>query len=847
MSGGSAKVTFSQETISAIIPSLGSVSIGTVINADWGPINPELIASQPSYVATYSTPNNAKGSSWNGAELLLSTSSSVYITRAIHNDAMYAAALVRFKTLPVDFNDYLAPGTMPDTIIYPLAGGLSLTAAASYQFPQYSTTATFENTGTSVLYSVTSSNMIEASSATDSLLDAFVIGDRVTFDTSPTNSSPLYTITNAQTVSVTDEVVNLSGTLTGTFTPGTEVKKWVSGSAVSYSPNIYLAHDAVSTNSIVVTYANGLTTGASDNILNGDLITLSGLVSTVAVTTKTLVVRNSHQLTFNTPVTVSAGTILELELTSDLEYRDAFLVQAIYPGALGDNIQLGIKASTNYSNAFIVNVYFKGVLKESFEVTRDNFTDGFGNQMQIETAINGISNYITVIDNTQDLARSIPLPTTYGVWQQDPTDIFTVTAVTTVENVLMGDINIAVSNSTTFTNGTRLKFSPTGPQYTVIANNTTTNIFTVDRQVIETSISIGTSIYTFNAALNTPLSGIYNGVQYYKFTQIASLVNYSIGQQYSISNVAGEILDAGTNSLSGGSDGSAITIYDVITAFNKMNNPEQYQISLFLDNGFVDPAIDIALDALVQYPVIAHAYNSVPYTAEISANPDTAAISYRNSTNLDSGNSSLFSGWIEVSDTYNQTKVWVAPSVFGVLSQSFVTQNYYMFTPAAGWVYGRVNGLKIAVQYTEPQRDNLINSQINPIRYREGWGLAVWGNETLAIEPSPVQLRSVAMLLIILKYGLQKYLEFTLFGLNNKPTWTETENAVSLFIRDTLYTTGGVYAYQVSVSSIITPTQIANRIMPIFVGIQPTMDIKTIPVTLGIFSNNVTIAYPGVQ
>jgi phage tail sheath protein FI len=166
-----------------------------------------------------------------------------------------------------------------------------------------------------------------------------------------------------------------------------------------------------------------------------------------------------------------------------------------------------------------------------------------------------------------------------------------------------------------------------------------------------------------------------------------------------------------------------------------------------------------------------------------------------------------------------------------------------MFTPAAGWVYGRLNGLDITARFTEGERDVLVDANINPIRYREGWGLAIWGNETLYVKPSPLQLRSVAMLLIILKYGLANYLEFKLFAMNNQPTWTEVENAISIFIRDTLFTPGGLYAYDVEVTKIITGTDINNRTMPVFVGIQPTMDIKTIPVTLGIFNKTVAISF----
>jgi len=274
-----------------------------------------------------------------------------------------------------------------------------------------------------------------------------------------------------------------------------------------------------------------------------------------------------------------------------------------------------------------------------------------------------------------------------------------------------------------------------------------------------------------------------------------------------------------------------------------MSNKEKYRISIFCDNGFAYPEVAIAIDEINKGTNLSHGYLSTPYSTEKQADPVTSVIAYRNSTNLNTEYCSLFTGWIEVTDVYNQTKVWVSPSVFGVNTQSFVTRNYYIFTPAAGWVYGRLNGFDITVKYTEGQRDALIDANINPLRYREGWGLAVWGNETLYVKPSPLQLRSVAMLLIILKYGLENYIEFKLFSMNREPTWTEIENVISIFIRDELFIPGGLYGYQVAVKDIITDTDINNRRVPVFVGIQPTMDIKEIPVTLGIFNKSVAISY----
>lgn len=828
---GSAKVIIKQQDRSAIVPALSGIDIGTVVNSKWGPITPRLVTNPTQLVDVYSKPDNKKGSSWNGAELLLANSNKVWITRAIHDDAKYAASLVRFKIDTVDFNSYPNPTDLPDVIVKALPGGIGLTALDAYTFPLYATNRVYEDTGITVFHKAVASAEVEVTGLTATLGHIMAEGDLISFGNTPNDASNYYEILSAATVSTPEHILNVSGSVTALA--GVEVKKMVLGVPTSYVPAVHLVFD--------ITGSNALTVDTHDAIINGDTVTLDNGTTTVTVNTKTLVNRDVKKLTLNSAVTQAAGIKVQWMKQSEFEYRDAFLAVAKYPGDLGNNIKVGTRNSTNYTGAFYLDVYVDGVLEETFEVTRDTQLDGFGNQMQIETKVNGVSKYVIIKDNLTDDSRKVPLETDYGVWRRNNWDIFQATALTTVEDIVKGDTLVTLTDSSTLTINDRIKFSASGSEYKVASKNDTTDTVTLDRPVVEDAIALGSFVYKFDPTLNNAGVGIFNGSQYYKFSQIVNLTNYSINDQYTISGNTGVVLDAGTNNLAGGDDGSAITLYDVINAFNKMDNKEKYRISIFCDNGFAYPEVAIAIDNICKKTNLSHGYLSVSYAAELQDDKVTAVKAYRNSTNLNTEYSSLFSGWIQVTDVYNQTKVWVAPSIFGVNSQSFVTRNYYIFTPAAGWVYGRLNGLDITVKYTEGERDELVDAQINPIRYREGWGLAIWGNETLYVKPSPLQLRSVAMLLIILKYGLENYLEFKLFAMNREPTWTEVENAIRIFIRDTLYTPGGLYAYQVEVKKVITDTDIDNRRMPVFVGIQPTMDIKEIPVTLGIFNKSVAI------
>lgn len=924
---GSAKVTIGQQDKSAIVPVMSGINIATVINSDWGPIIPFLATSPTSLLDTYYKPNNKKGSSWNGAELLLANSNSVWITRAIHQDAKYSASLVRFKTDATNLNGFPNPLQLPDPVVFPLLGGISLTGLASYQFPSYTTNRLYEDTSAITINSnngpVGLLNTLELSTLASTSGHNLASGDTLSFGNLVNDSVATYVIRSASNQVINENTITLGTVLPVDIVAGTELRL---NSTTSFTPAIFVQKDAAAgTNTLVVNNSDVL-------INNTTTVYITALYSPL-ITNKVINTRNANIVTFvDTLPSIAKTTKVWWMVHGKTEFRDAFLVTATCPGKLGDRIKVGIRNSTNYPGiAFIIDEYFDGLLNASYEVTRDPFIDGFGNQLQMEKVINGISKYIVVTDNTQDSTRSLPLVSTRGLWRQNSYPLYTLSTKSIIENLLVGDNFITLNSSLGLEVGTSFTVGTSNNQYKILANylvasgSTPANTIQLDRPLLESHsltdnnlnlnifnplldgsevtanlgtfslvsggqfslpngtlvsfdsvngellasgilpftqyyvISSNTTSFQLSSTLNgSPiltasglgklsinLNGVYSGVQYYKYTPIPYSTNLRIGDQLSISGNSGLIVDAGFNNLSSGFDGSTISITDVANAFNLMGNKEKYKISAFCDNGFTYPEVALAIDTICSHNQLAHGCLSTPYTADISADPVTACINYRNTNtglnSLNSAYSSLYTGWIKVNDTYNQTKVMIAPSVFGINVLSFVTRNYFVFTPAAGWVTGIISGLDIAVKYDEGQRDALVNANINPIRFREGFGLAIWGNETLYVKPSPLQLRSVAMLLIVLKYGLENYLEFKLFAQNNKPTWTEVETTLNIFIRDTLFIPGGLYAWQVAVSQIITDTDINNRSMPVHIGIQPTSDIKTIPVTLGIFNKSVTI------
>ena len=102
-----------------------------------------------------------------------------------------------------------------------------------------------------------------------------------------------------------------------------------------------------------------------------------------------------------------------------------------------------------------------------------------------------------------------------------------------------------------------------------------------------------------------------------------------------------------------------------------------------MDGGFTHPAYAQALLALAEKQGMSHVYLSNSLEAEGKKDPLKATLDYKDSLNINNRNASLFSGWIKKYDEYNKRYVWTSPESYGVVSQSYTTKNYSLFTPAA--------------------------------------------------------------------------------------------------------------------------------------------------------------------
>lgn len=852
---GSAKVVIKEQDRSAIVPSFNGIYAGITVVAEKGPVNqPILVTNENEFIDIFGEPNSKLGVAHYSAMAYLSQGNKLWVVRSAHEDAKHAGVLVRSKTsiLPQGKTDSL---TSENFIVNPI-GGLTQDEVNAYSFPVYITNKLYEQAGGTIFEDVANSFEVRVN-----IFGDIKEGSNVSFTQSTLaelNSSidnigedtPTYGVTQLKVEELVFDKITVLDAISGVI--GAEVLKVnIDGSTESYPNNPTVIRDFTNSKTVLVTNA--------DYISPDDTIKI-GIITTTFVK-KTVYKETANILVLDAEVTVTTADVIFEVVQSQFEDRDSFLVLATNQGEWGQDLSIAITPSKNYEDAFNIVVYFQGVQVEAWEVSRLHKLDGYKRQMFLEDKINGKSAYIKVIDNPNDADRDdvpeMPLFTDYSLWRQNPEDVFVDSTNLLAENLLGGHSEVKLNSVNLLDTGKRIKFEiddngVLSSEYKILTIDAVNNTLILDRPITEEDVpmewidnagsTIATKVYYFEETNNNIEAGIIDGIRYFAINKLDNtFYNYPLNARFVISGIEGKLLDAGANMMLGGSKGTSVTVGDLIVGIKKLANKEETPVTLIMDGGFTIPAFAQAIDYVCEQQGLTHGYISCDPSAEDSANYKKAIVDYKAETMLNTHRCSFFTGWVKVYDEYNQKEVWVAPDGFACASQAFTTRNYQMWYPAAGWTRGKLRALDVKVKYSEGDRDYFIDNQINPIRYKKGSGLVIWGNETMLVKPSPMQLRSVAMLLIVIKYGLENMLEYKTFDLNNERTWSLVEGSINGFMRDAIQAKGGVYNYQVAIQAVITPSDIDNRRMPVFLGIQPTMDIKEIPVTLAIFNSGVDI------
>ena len=240
-------------------------------------------------------------------------------------------------------------------------------------------------------------------------------------------------------------------------------------------------------------------------------------------------------------------------------------------------------------------------------------------------------------------------------------------------------------------------------------------------------------------------------------------------------------------SLQSGADGSAATIGQKLTAYQKFQDAETVDIGLIMagngDATHIDNLITVAenrKDAVV----FASPERSDVVGVSDANTQKTNVVGFFNG--IRSSSYVVFdSGYKYQYDRYSDVYRYVPLNgdIAGLAARTDLVADAW-FSPA-GLNRGIVRGaVKLAFNPTKEQRDELYRARVNPVSTFPGQGTVLFGDKTGLTAPSAFDRINVRRLFIVLEKAIATASKFQLFEFNDEFTRANFRNIVEPFLRE---------------------------------------------------------------
>ena len=290
---------------------------------------------------------------------------------------------------------------------------------------------------------------------------------------------------------------------------------------------------------------------------------------------------------------------------------------------------------------------------------------------------------------------------------------------------------------------------------------------------------------------------------------------YSFFENISSDDSQGYALQAITNDDGG-------TAY--IDALNVLSNADEYDINMIMIPGIIDnlggghtgivtKAIDVCEsrgDCFLIYDVVEHGTTTL------------ASVTSK-ASDRDSNYAATYWPWVSIGDSQTGAQRWVPPSV--------VMPGIYAFNDkvAAPWFAPaglNRGGLDTVIQaerkLTHKNRDDLYESNVNPIATFPGQGVVVWGQKTLQKKSSALDRVNVRRLMIKVKKFIAASSRFLVFEQNNATTRNRFLNIANPYLEQ-VQAQSGLNAFKVIMDDTNnTPDIVDRNILYGQIFLQPT-------------------------
>ena len=241
------------------------------------------------------------------------------------------------------------------------------------------------------------------------------------------------------------------------------------------------------------------------------------------------------------------------------------------------------------------------------------------------------------------------------------------------------------------------------------------------------------------------------------------------------------------DSLRGGADGSAATVGQMKTAYEKFEDAETVDVNLIIAGTSSATHIDNLIT------IAENRKDAVVFASPERSDVVNVASAVTQTTNVtgffNSIRSSSFvvfdSGYKYTYDKYNDVFRFVPLNgdIAGLCARTDLVADSH-FSPA-GFNRGVVRGaVKLAFNPNKTQRDDLYRARINPVVTFPGQGTILFGDKTGLSAPSAFDRINVRRLFITLEKAISTASKFQLFEFNDEFTRAQFRNIVEPFLRD---------------------------------------------------------------
>lgn len=217
--------------------------------------------------------------------------------------------------------------------------------------------------------------------------------------------------------------------------------------------------------------------------------------------------------------------------------------------------------------------------------------------------------------------------------------------------------------------------------------------------------------------------------------------------------------------MSGGTSGTAPTNGQIAQAWiDNFSDREKVQVNVLINGGYTSVPVQQAMIQVAESRGDATAVLDMPSTMQNYQD----AITYRNLVlNANSSYAAIYSSDVFVNDNFNGKQLYIPPS--GKVAAVYARTDRVagpQYAPA-GLNRGQIQVLALRQDYSEPQRTQLFNAQVNYLRRFIGAGTAVFEQVTLQSKQSALSWVNVRRMVNVIKGGVKDYLMYSLHEPND--------------------------------------------------------------------------------